>query len=74
LNNLLIYFSLEPKKLAFSISALVGEDSESEIEETEVEHEVVDVVSDQVNINFKVQNAIFEKMRQFYQYRARPIC
>lgn len=37
----------KPKKLAFSISALVGEDSESEIEETEVEHEVVDVVSDQ---------------------------
>ena len=44
---------LEPKKHSFSISALVGEESEPESHETDDScriEEIVDVVSDQVNI------------------------
>lgn len=57
IEHVIYYIFLEPKKLGFSISALVGEESECEIEEIDSHvnmDEVVDVVSDQVNISLHV--------------------
>ena len=55
-NQISYFIFLEPKKHSFSISALVGEESEPESHETDDScriEEIVDVVSDQVNIFFK---------------------
>ena len=53
INQISYSIILEPKKHSFSISALVGEESEPESHETDDScriEEIVDVVSDQVNI------------------------
>ena len=67
-SDFLFYF-LEPKKHSFSISALVGEESEPESHETDDScriEEIVDVVSDQVNILKKFRKKFEKKIFEFF--------
>ena len=72
IKQILIFYSLEPKKHSFSISALVGEDSDHEgsQESHDSAHieEIVDVVSDQVInlLNYTISKIlkIFLKFRK----------